>query len=147
MPWAYWPKHIAGARLLAGFLSLAVAIAVLPLHTEEVIASGAFYDAHHPTSRRTVVVARDSGGYELRFENFASDTGPDLFIYLGTTKEPHSDVAIKNAENANLGRSKTLTGGQSYVLPKGVSPEQFRSAAIWCRAYCVMLGTVPLEPH
>ena len=117
------------------------------LHAEEVVASGAFYDARHPTSGRTVIVAHDGDGYELRFKNFVSDAGPDLFIYLSTAEEPHSDVAIKNAENANLGPRKALTGGQSYVLPKGVLPERFKSVAMWCRTYSVMFGAAPLEPH
>ena len=124
MSWAYLPIRVAGTGLLAGFLALALAVTAAPLHAEEVIASGEFYDAHHPTSGRAVIVARDDGGYELRFEDFTSD-----------------------AENANLGPRKALTGGQSYLLPAGVSPERFKSVAIWCRTYSVMFGAAPLEPH
>lgn len=161
MPRTYWPIRVPAAGVLAGLLSvsvlltltltltltLALAVAAAPLQAEEIIASGEFYDAHHPTSGRAVIVARDDGGYELRFEDFTSDAGPDLFIYLSTAEEPHSDAAIKNAENANLGPRKALTGGQSYILPAGVSPQRFKSVAIWCRTYSVMFGAAPLEPH
>ncbi len=141
MRWTNWPTRIAAIGLSAGFLLLAA----LPLGAEEIIASGQFYDARHPTSGRAVLVARDGGGYELRLEDFVSDAGPDIFIYLSTAEEPHTDSAIKNALNANLGPRKALTGAQSYILPDGVSPGAFKSVAIWCRTFSVMFGAAALE--
>ena len=137
MQWKTWSGLVAACLMLAA----------LPLGAEESIASGEFYNAHHPTSGRALIVARDGGGYELRFEDFTSDAGPDLFIYLSTAEEPHTDSAIKNAEFENLGPRKALTGAHSYVLPDGVSPEHFKSVAIWCRTYSVMFGAAPLEPQ
>jgi len=137
MQWKTW----------SGLAAACLMLAALPLSAEEIIASGEFYNAHHPTSGRALIVARDGGGYELRFEDFTSDAGPDLFIYLSTAEEPHTDSAIKNAVFENLGPRKALTGAQSYVLPDGVSPERFKSVAIWCRTYSVMFGAAPLEPQ
>ncbi len=118
---------------------------MLPLQAEEIIASGQFYGTHHPTSGRALLVAHYGGGYEIHFEDFTSDDGPDIFIYLSTAQEQLSDAAFKNAENANLGPRKALTGEQSYALPEGVSPENFKSVAIWCRTYSVMFGAAALE--
>lgn len=137
MQWKTW----------SGLAAACLMLAALPLSAEEIIASGEFYNAHHPTSGRALIVARDGGGYELRFEDFTSDAGPDLFIYLSTAEEPYTDSAIKNAEFENLGPRKALSGAQSYVLPDGVSPERFKSVAIWCRTYSVMFGAAPLEPQ
>ena len=124
-------KRITLPGLLAACLMpAALPLAALPLAAEEIVASGAFYNAHHPTSGRAVIVARDGGGFELRFEDFKSDAGPDLLIYLSISEKPHSDSAIKNAEFENLGPRKALTGAQSYILPDGVSPERFKSVAI-----------------
>lgn len=120
-------------------------MAAMPLHADEIVASGQFYSAHHPTSGRALLVARDGGGYELRFEDFTSDAGPDIFIYLSTAEEPHTDSEIKNAENANLGPRQALTGEQTYLLPEGVSPAAFNSVAIWCHTYSVMFGAAALE--
>ena len=135
MQWKTW----------SGLAAACLMLAALPLSAEEIIASGEIYNAHHPTSGRAVLVARDDGGYEVRFENFESDAGPDLFIYLSTAEEPHTDAAIKNAHNENLGPRKALSGAQSYILPEGVSPDAFKSVAIWCRTYSVMFGAAPLE--
>jgi hypothetical protein len=115
-------------------LAALIFLTTLSLHAEEPIASGEFYDAHHPTSGRAVLVAREDGRYELRLEDFTSNDGPDIFIYLRDAKNPATDSAIKNAHNANLGQRQALTGEQSYILPKGVSPDGFKSVAIWCRA-------------
>ena len=136
MQWKTW----------SGLATACLMLAALPLSAEEIIASDEFYNAHHPTSGRALIVARDGSGYELRFEDFTSDAGPDLFIYLTTAEEPHADSAIKNAEFENLGPRKALTGAQSYVLPDGVS-SRFKSVAIWCRTYSVMFGAAPLEPQ
>ena len=141
MRWNSLSQRFAIAGFLAGFLVMAAA----PLQAEEIIASGQFYGTHHPTSGRAVLVARDDGGYEVRFENFESDAGPDLFIYLSTAEEPHTDAAIKNAHNENLGPRKALSGAQSYILPEGVSPDAFKSVAIWCRTYSVKFGAAALE--
>ena len=86
MQWKTW----------SGLAAACLMLAALPLSAEEIIASGEFYNAHHPTSGRALIVARDGGGYEL---------------------------------------------------PDGVSPERFKSAAIWCRTYSVMFGAAPLEPQ
>ncbi len=141
MRYEKWKQRLAACALLSALLLLAA----LPLRAEEIIASGRFYDVHHPTSGRALLVARDGGGYEIRFEDFVSDAGPDIFIYLSTAEEPHTDSAIKNARNVNLGPRKALTGEQSYILPEGVSPDAFNSVAIWCRTYSVMFGAAALE--
>ncbi len=130
-----------------GLLAACLMLAALPAAAEEIVAGGEFYDAHHPTSGRAMIVALDGGGHELRFEDFTSDAGPDLFIYLSTAVEPHADSEITNAEFENLGPRKALTGAQSYRLPDGVAPERFKSAIVWCRTYSVMFGAAPLEPQ
>ncbi len=125
-------------------LAALIFLTTLPLHAEELIASGEFYDAHHPTSGRAVLVAREDGGYELRLEDFTSDDGPDIFIYLSDAENPDTDSSIKNAHNANLGPRQALTGEQSYILPKVVSPDGFKLIAIWCCTYGIVFDTALL---
>ena len=141
MRWKMWPQIFAAGGLFACLLLITAA----PLQAEEIIARGQFYGTHHPTSGRAILVARDGGGYEIRFEDFASDDGPDIFIYLSTAEEPQTDAAISNARNENLGPRKALSGDQSYILPEGVSPDAFKSVAVWCRTYSVMFGAAALE--
>ncbi len=140
MRWKFCSQILAAGGLFACLL-----LTTVPLQAEEIVASGEFYSTHHPTSGRAVLVARDGGGFEIRFEDFASDAGPDIFIYLSTAEAPQADADIKNARNENLGPRKALNGAQSYALPEGVSPDAFKSVAIWCRTYSVMFGAAPLE--
>jgi len=65
--------------------------------------SDEFYDAYHPTSGSAMLVAREDGRYELCLENFTSDDGPDIFIFLSDAENPATGSAIKNAYNAILG--------------------------------------------
>ena len=132
-------------RLL--LLAPCLMLATLPAAAAEIVAGGGFYDAHHPTSGHATIFALDGGGYELRFEDFKSDAGPDLFIYLSTAVAPRADSDITNAEFENLGPRKALTRAQSYRLPEGVAPKRFNSAVVWCRTYSVMFGAAPLVPQ
>ena len=107
MQWKTW----------SGLAAACLMLAALPLSAEEIIASGEFYNAHHPTSGRALIVARDGSGYELRFEDFTSDAGPDLFIYLSTAEEPHTDSAIKNAEFEISARARRSPARRAMSCP------------------------------
>ena len=50
-----------------------------------------------------MLVAREEGRYELCLEDFTSDDGPDIFIFLSDAENPATGSAIKNAHNAILG--------------------------------------------
>src|SRR5687768_2404809 len=47
--------------------------------------SGNFRGVGHKTSGKTLLEKADDGHYYVRFENFETENGPDLFVYLSST--------------------------------------------------------------
>ena len=89
-------------------------------------ASGVFTSAAHPTSGDVVVLGNGTGQRFLRFENFETDNGPDLNVYLvnGST----GDVS----DYIDLGDLKGNVGEQNYELPEGVDLSVYDTVWIWC---------------
>ncbi len=70
----------------------------------------------------------------LRFENFSSDNGPDLKVYL----------RADNGEFVNLGDLKGNIGDQNYEIPADVDLSVFNTVDIWCERFGVGFGLAPL---
>lgn len=70
----------------------------------------------------------------LRFENFESDNGPDLKVYL----------RAENGEFVNLGELKGNIGDQNYEIPVEVDLDVFSTVEIWCERFGVGFGGAEL---
>ncbi len=70
----------------------------------------------------------------LRFENFSSDNGPDLKVYL----------RADNGDFVNLGDLKGNIGDQNYEIPADVDLAVFNTVDIWCERFGVGFGLAPL---
>ena len=70
----------------------------------------------------------------VNLENFSSDDGPALFVYLRAA----------NGDFVNLGSLRSLTGNQSYALPAGVDLATFSTVEIWCDSVTASFGIAPL---
>ncbi len=70
----------------------------------------------------------------LRFENFESDNGPDLKVYL----------RAENGDFVSLGDLKGNIGDQNYEIPTDVDLSVFNTVDIWCERFGVGFGTAPL---
>lgn len=107
------------------------------LPTGTVLASGNFISSAHPSSG-TVKVIRDAAGKKhLVFENFRSDNGPDLDIWLspGTTGTPYQ----------SLGDLKSLSGKFSYELDDSIDYTVNSHVLIWCVDFSVLFGYAVLR--
>lgn len=71
----------------------------------------------------------------LRFENFASDNGPDLKVYL----------RAENGDFVSLGDLKGNVGDQNYEIPADVDLSVFSIVDIWCERFGVGFGTAQLS--
>jgi hypothetical protein len=70
----------------------------------------------------------------LRFEEFTSTNGPDLFVYLVKDEQ-------NTKEGINLGKLKGNEGSQNYVIPDSINlNEGSWKVVIWCRAFNVDFG-------
>lgn len=89
----------------------------------------------HPASGRVRVVVADDTRY-LRYENFKTINGPDLYVYLA------KDLDAK--EFVSLGLIKATEGNVNYEIPQGVDLGEYRYALVWCKAFGVLFNSADL---
>ncbi len=70
----------------------------------------------------------------LRFEDFDSDNGPDLKVYLRAA----------DGEFHSLGDLKGNIGNQNYEIPPEVDLTVFNTVEIWCERFGVGFGSATL---
>ncbi len=109
-----------------------------PEETETVF-SGTFMNGekNYKTSGDVKTLTVDGALY-LRFEDFQTTNGPDLFVYL---VEPGEDTA----DGIRLGALKGNQGNQNYMIPKDVDLTKHSRVVIWCRAFDADFGTGDLK--
>jgi Electron transfer DM13 len=96
------------------------------------LAEAEFKNQVHPASG-TVKVYEDAAGVRtLVFENFKTDAGPDLRIYLATDLKASNFIEVsKKVENGN----------KMYTLPKEVDLKKQTHVVIWCKQFSVLFGS------
>lgn len=109
----------------------------------EVAAEGSFVARSHPAEGRAVVLTDGTQRF-LRFEDFATDNGPDLFVYLskGTTADSPEDAF--DDDFVDLGVLKGNVGDQNYEVPADVDLSEYTTVVIWCRRFTVAFGAADL---
>ena len=76
-------------------------------------------------------------GKVLRFEDFETVNGPDLFIYLSSD--------LNNNDFVNLGEIKATKGNVNYLLPKDIDLKKYNKVLVWCRAFRVLFSYAELK--
>ena len=99
---------------------------------------GTFESDAHPTSGEAIVIGNGTGQRFLRFENFETDNGPDLNVYLVNSST--GDVS----DFIDLGDLKGNIGDQNYEIPVGVDLEVYDEVVIWCVRFGVGFGDARL---
>lgn len=99
------------------------------------IFAGMFMDGEkdYETSGSVLTIDAEDGTY-LRFEDFETTNGPDLFVYL-------IEPGMPTSEGINLGKLKGNTGNQNYLLPEDIDLTRYSRVVIWCRAFDADFGT------
>lgn len=101
------------------------------------IVSGTFTGSSHP-ARGTAKVTRDAAGKTfLVFENFNTDNGPDLRVWLSS-----SNNATTYQE---VGVLKAVSGNFSYELNASVNYTVNNRVLIWCEDFSVLFGYAILQ--
>ena len=106
-------------------------------------ASGSFIDRSHPTEGSAVVLGDGSGQRFLRFEDFRTDNGPDLNVYLSAAP-PDAPAGQFDDDFVDLGDLKGNVGSQNYEIPAGLDLDRYSTVAIWCVRFGVVFGTAEL---
>jgi hypothetical protein len=76
----------------------------------------------------------------LRFEDFETDNGPDLNVYL-TTTGPDGGVGD---DPIDLGNLKGNIGDQNYELGPEIDLDRYTTVFIWCVRFSVAFGAAAL---
>ena len=108
-------------------------------------ASGSFIDRSHPTEGSAVVLGDGSGQRFLRFEDFRTDNGPDLNVYLSAAPTDASAGQFDD-DFVDLGDLKGNVGSQNYEIPVGLDLDHYSTVAIWCVRFGVVFGVAELTP-
>lgn len=87
--------------------------------------------AGHPASGFVRIVKDGSDSY-IRYEDFKTINGPDIYVYLSKDLEAKDYI--------NLGRVKATEGNINYKIPEGVNIDDYKYVMIWCRAFGVLFN-------
>ena len=105
----------------------------------ETLAQGSFIGRAHPTTG-TAKVITDGDQRFLRFEDFETDNGPDLNVYL-TTTAPDGGIGD---DYIDLGNLEGNIGNQNYELGPDVDLDRYTTVFIWCVRFSVAFGAAAL---
>ncbi len=106
--------------------------------------SGNFRGLDHETSGKALLGKAEDGHYYVRFEDFNTENGPDLFVYLSTVPGDAQESDFPG-EFIDLGNLKGNIGNQNYLVPDGTDLSKYRSVIIWCRRFNTTFGAAPLN--
>ncbi len=91
--------------------------------------------AGHPASG-TVRFVEAEGRRYIRYENYKTINGPDIYVYLA------KDLDAK--EFINLGRVRATEGNVNYEIPVGVDTSDYPYVLTWCEAFGVLFNSARL---
>ncbi len=109
-----------------------------------VLAEGSFVSQEHDTSGTARVLRLPDGSRILRLERFSTSDGPDVHVWLSTTKAGADWHTYDDGRHVPLGELKATDGNHNYAIPPGANLEGLRSAVIWCDRFNVAFGSAPL---
>ena len=97
---------------------------------------GTFSASAHTTTG-TVKLTKDANGKKfLVFENFKTDSGPDLRVWLSDDLKGTNYSEITN---------KVTDGSYQLAVDAGVDTDKKRKVLIWCKAFSVLFGSADLK--
>ena len=99
---------------------------------------GTFSNGVHPTSGTVKLVAdkTDAKKKYLSFENFKTDAGPDLYVYLSEDKTAKSFTSVMKLDK---------TGTFVLDVPANADLAKQKYVLIWCKQFTVLFGSAKLE--
>ena len=106
--------------------------------------AGSFRSRSHPTRGTATILTGGGGERVLRLEDFATDNGPDVNVYLSTAP-PDAAAAAFTDDFVDLGDLKGNIGDQNYAIPPTVDLSKYRTVVVWCIRFSVAFGTAGLS--
>lgn len=97
---------------------------------------GNFESRGHITSGKATIFIKDSI-LTLAFENFLTESGPDLRVYLAAAQD--------ESDYVELGKLISISGNFKYPFSKSVDLNKYKYVVIWCKTYSVLIGVAELK--
>jgi hypothetical protein len=85
----------------------------------------------------TVRLYNYEGDNYIYFENFSSNSGPDLKVYIATSSNASQFVS--------LGTLKSTAGTQVYLITGSPDFALYNKVLIWCQQFSVLFGESMLQ--
>ena len=137
-------RNIVAPKTIAMPVSMPVRNAVKPV----VVTTGSFHQIAHATKGVATVFEDSSGNRTLKLANFETGQGPALHLYLWKAENVRDNATAKklvaSKHYIDLGALKSVSGAQTYSVPKGIDLWQYLAVGVWCDKFDVNFGTAPL---
>ena len=147
--------NFAGADLVAGKSAapkpvvVPVAMPVQNAVKPVVVTTGSFHQIAHATKGVATISEDSNGNRTLKLANFQTGAGPALHLYLWKAENVKDNAAAKklvaSKSYLDLGALKSISGAQTYNVPKGIDLWQYLAVGVWCDKFDVNFGTAPLS--
>ncbi len=96
------------------------------------LAEGSFIPRGRYSGEGRAVVLNDGSEQRfLRFEDFSTDNGPDLRVYLSSSSA-EGDSGAFDDDFVDLGVLKGNIGDQNYEIPPDVDLSVYDTVVVWC---------------
>lgn len=103
---------------------------------QTLVLQGNFESAVHATSGVVKIYEDKDKKRTLVFENFKTDAGPDLRIYLAEDRSVTNFIQITD---------KVQNGNLSLTIPTNADLKKQNHVLIWCRQFSVLFGFATLK--
>jgi hypothetical protein len=90
----------------------------------------------HPASGTARLVTADGKSY-VRYENFKTINGPDIYVYLAKDLDAH--------EYVSLGKVRATEGNVNYEIPAGTDLSQYPYVLTWCKTFGVLFNSAKIQ--
>ena len=105
--------------------------------------SGSFIGLEHPAVGQAMILS-DGQQRFLRFEDFETDNGPDLFVYLVADAGAEGDRGLFDDDFVNLGPLAGNIGDQNYEVDIDLDLDRYNTVVIWCDRFNAAFGAADL---
>ena len=102
-----------------------------------VLVKGNFSGNMSYTVNGTAEIVNNVNQKQLVLKGFSSNSGPDLKVYIATSREAGTFI--------NLGPLKSTNGQQVYDISGMPDFNQYKFVLIWCQQFSVLFGSAELK--
>jgi hypothetical protein len=109
-----------------------------------VLMSGSFAAREHRGRGVAQVLELPGGQRLLRLDDFETQDGPDLQVYLVGSPDASNRTDLVKEGFLSLGPLKGNIGPQNYMIPADAQLAGYHAVAVWCRRFDVNFTTAAL---